>query len=98
MDGTESGEASYAARVDAAVILQQLKLSLYVRYVNVVFVWFFLSSVPMPVDKAFLAWCSGGVVFVNAAVHLFASATKRYRFAAYLMLAVDLPRLGLRST
>lgn len=69
---------------------RQLAISLWVRYVNVLMIWFFLSSIPMPVNRFALAACSVAALFCNICLHLYAKLSGRFRRATYLILVVDL--------
>jgi len=67
-----------------------LKANTYARYVNIVAVFFFASSVPMPADKHALMLCSAGALAANAVLHAYALATGRYLRTAYMLIFVDM--------
>lgn len=73
---------------------RELKRHAYARYVNLFFVMFFLSDIPMPVNKQVLACISGAAFLGNLVLHLYAWMTRKHRQAAYLLLGLDLLTVG----
>jgi len=71
-----------------------VKKSIWVRYLNLLLLLLFMSSVPMPVNKGVLALCAAGSLVGTIITHIIYMASGNQLATVYALLASDLLMVG----
>ncbi len=76
--------------VSTAMSRPAFKIHAYARYINIILIPFFLSDIPMPVNKPMLALCCSAALLGNLLINIYAYFTRNYPRSAYMLLILDL--------